>query len=364
MLYNENEINMEPEKSQDQSDQRNICFESIPQECYENIINTQKNDLSFMRTNSNYELISQDSEYNENIYFNIRTVDNKKSLGEDSCEDKLLFSSPVEFNKEILPKLPVFYPVGKELLNKEIEKFDLIYYFIGRSLISVSLDIGKIFFNWCNALKKHFSNNGDMKKYFSKIEPIYFGGFKRADIYLVFSRYDDELNRKKRKKLSENLKDLGIVNSLGDDYLLPKLFEIFHEILIIRINNIIQISKTLENETLRKFFIRRIRDYIKYIKKNKNNLLLKLEQQKEEDIIFIEEFLKKKQPPFEFTFGSGKKYFQSHSLDFLQFIISRNIIILICRELMKEDDDYLKKVFKFKKYPKYYLKLKEALSLF
>ena len=210
MLYNENEINMEPEKSQDQSDQRNICFESIPQECYENIINTQKNDLSFMRTNSNYELISQDSEYNENIYFNIRTVDNKKSLGEDSCEDKLLFSSPVEFNKEILPKLPVFYPVGKELLNKEMEKFDLIYYFITRSLISVSLDIGKIFFNWCNALKKHFSNNGDMKKYFSKIEPIYFGGFKRADIFLDFFSDNEEFNRQEGKKLSENLKNLGI----------------------------------------------------------------------------------------------------------------------------------------------------------
>jgi hypothetical protein len=294
-----------------------------------------------MRTNSNYELISQDSEYNENIYFNIRTVDNKKSLGEDSCEDKLLFSSPVEFNKEILPKLPVFYPVGKELLNKEIEKFDLIYYFISRSYISVSLDIGKIFFNWCNALKKHFSNNGDMKKYFSKIEPIYFGGFKRADILLDFFSGNGEFNRQEGKKLSENLKNLGIVNR-DDDYLLPKLFEIFHEILIIRINNIIQISKKLINETLRKFFIRRIRDYIKYIKKNKNNLL---EQQKEEDIIFIEEFLKKKQPPFEFTFGSGKKYCQSHSLDFLQFIISRNIIILICRELMKEDDDYLKLVF-------------------
>ena len=29
-----------------------------------------------------------------------------------------------------------------------------------------------------------------------------------------------------------------------------------------------------------------------------------------------------------------------------------------------KDDDYLKKVIKFKKYPKYYLKLKEALSLF
>ena len=145
---------------------------------------------------------------------------------------------------------------------------------------------------------------------------------------------------------------------------MPKLFEIFYELFYVRINNIIQISKTLENETLRKFFIRRIRDYIKYIKKNKNNLLLKLEQQKEEDIIFIEEFLKKKQPPFEFTIGRKKKYWKSHSLDFLRFIISRNIIILICRELMKEDDDYLKKVFKFKKYPNYYLKLKEALSLF
>ena len=53
MSYNENEINIEPEKSQDQSEQRNICFESISQECDENIINTQKNDLSFMRTNSN-----------------------------------------------------------------------------------------------------------------------------------------------------------------------------------------------------------------------------------------------------------------------------------------------------------------------
>jgi hypothetical protein len=32
MSYNENEINIEPEKSQDQSEQRNICFESISQE--------------------------------------------------------------------------------------------------------------------------------------------------------------------------------------------------------------------------------------------------------------------------------------------------------------------------------------------
>ena len=376
MSYSDNEINMEPEKSLDQSDQRNICLENISQKCDTNIINAKKNDLclkkseeifdskSFLRINSNYEFISQDSKYNENIYFNIRNVDNKQSLDEDFCEDKLLFSSSVEFNEEILPKLPVFYQVGKELLNKEMEKFDSINWDNFYGNISVNLDIGKIFFNWCNAFKKHFSNNDDMKKYFSKIDPIYLEGFKRADIILDFFFNDDELNRKKGKKLSENLKDLGIVNRLDDDYLLPKLFEIFHEILIIRINNIIQISITLENETLRKFFIRRIRDYIKYIKKNKNNLLLKLEQQKEEDIIFIEKFLKKKQPPFEFTFGSGKKYFQSHSLDFLQFIISRNIIILICRELMKEDDDYLKKVFKFKKYPKYYLKLKEALSLF
>ena len=302
MSYSDNEINMEPEKSLDQSDQRNICLENISQKCDTNIINAKKNDLclkkseeifdskSFLRINSNYEFISQDSKYNENIYFNIRNVDNKQSLDEDFCEDKLLFSSSVEFNEEILPKLPVFYQVGKELLNKEMEKFDSINWSKDCVHVSVYLDIGKIFFNWCNALEKYFSNNDDMKKYFSKIDPIYLEGFNRTDIILDFFLNKDKLNRRKGKKLSKNLQDLGIVNRLDDDYLLPKLFEIFHEILIIRINNIIQISKKLINETLRKFFIRRIRDYIKYIKKNKNNLL---EQQKEEDIIFIEEFLKK-----------------------------------------------------------------------
>ena len=53
-----------------------------------------------MRINSNYELISQDPKYNENI----------------------LFSSLNKFNKDILPKLSVFYPIGKELLIKEIFK--------------------------------------------------------------------------------------------------------------------------------------------------------------------------------------------------------------------------------------------------
>ena len=156
MSYNDNEINMESEKSLDQSDQRNICFENISQECNINIINTQKNDLclriseeifdskSFMRANSNYELILQDSKFDENIYFNI-TVDNKKSFGEDFCEDKLLFSSPVEFNKEILPKLPVFYPVGKELLNKEMENIDLEYSIFGKRFYCMNTYIGKIF---------------------------------------------------------------------------------------------------------------------------------------------------------------------------------------------------------------------------
>lgn len=82
-----------------------------------------------------------------------------------------------------------------------------------------------------------------------------------------------------------------------NDYLLQKLFKIFYEIFVITITNMIKnmkrIIRVLEKETLRKFFIRRIRDYIKYIKKNKNNLYLKLEQQKEENKIFVDEFLKK-----------------------------------------------------------------------
>lgn len=378
MLYNDNEINMEPEKSLDQSDQRNICFENISQKFDTNIINAQKNDLClkkseetfdpklFMRINSNYEHISQDSKCNESIYFNIKNVDNKQSFGEDFCEDKLFFSPPVEFNKEILPKLPVFYPVGKELLNKEMENIDLEYSIFGKRFYCMNTYIGKIFFNWYNALKKYFSNNDDIKKYFSKFDPYF---LESTDFYrqTIYFSGNYEFNRETEKKLSKNLEYLGIVNRMND-YLLQKLFKIFYEIFVITITNMIKnmkrIIRVLEKETLRKFFIRRIRDYIKYIKKNKNNLYLKLEQQKEENKIFVDEFLKKKQPPFEFTNGGEKKYFQSHSLNFFLFIITRNIIILICRELMKEDDDYLKKVFKFKKYPNYYLKLKEALSLF
>ena len=215
-------------------------------------------------------------------------------------------------------------------------------------------------------MKKYFSNNDDIKKYFSKFDPYF---LEPTDFYRQTTYFSGnyEFNRETGKELSENLKYLGIVNRMND-YLLQKLFKIFYEIFVITITNMIKnmkrIIRVLEKETLRKFFIRRIRDYIKYIKKNKNNLYLKLEQQKEENKIFVDEFLKKKQPPFEFTNGGEKKYFQSHSLNFFLFIITRNIIILICRELMKEDDDYLKKVFKFKKYPNYYLKLKEALSLF
>ena len=157
MSYSDNEINMESEKSLDQSDQRNICFENISQKFDTNIINAQKNDLClkkseetfdpklFMRINSNYEHISQDSKCNESIYFNIRDVDNKQSLGEDFCEDKLFFSPPVEFNKEILPKLPVFYQVGKELLNKEVGKDDLKYSIFYGCFCFRNIYIGKIF---------------------------------------------------------------------------------------------------------------------------------------------------------------------------------------------------------------------------
>ena len=382
MLYYDNEINMESEKSLEQFDQRNISFENISQECDENYINMQKNDLclkksekifdskSFMKMNSNYELISQDSKSDENIYFNIRTADNKQSLGEDFCEDNLFFSSLDESNKDILPKLSVFYPIGKELLIKEIFKTGLYgVFFIREYLYLKKTNIGKIFFNWCNSLKKYFSNNDDMKKYFSKIDPIYFSreteDFRGSKNIVLNVDIDyEEFDRQEGKNLSENLGDLGIVNRVDDDYLLPKLFEMFHGILVIKINNWNKIRNVLVDETLRKFFIRRIRDYIEYIKKNNNNLLLKLEQQKKEDIIFIEEFLKQKQPPFKFSNGEAKQYFKSHSSCFFLFVISRNIIILICRELMKEDDDYLKKVFNFKKYPKYYLKIKEALSLF
>ena len=384
MLNYDNEIGMESEKSLEQFDQRNISFENISQECGENYINAQKNDLclkksekifdskSFMKMNSNYELISQDSKSYENIYFNIRTVDNKQSLEEDFCEDNLLFSSLDESNKDkdILPKLSVFYPIGKELLIKEIFKTGLYgVFFIREFLYLKKTNIGKIFFNWCNALKKYFSNNNDMKKYFSKIDPIYFSretaDFRGSkNIVLNVNKDYEEFDRQEGKNLSENLVDLGIVNRVDDDYLLPKLFEMFHAILVIKIKNWNKIRNVLLDETLRKFFIRRIRDCIEYIKKNNNNLLLKLEQQKKEDIIFIEEFLKQKQPPFKFSNGEAKQYFKSHSSCFFLFVISRNIIILICRELMKEDDDYLKKVFNFKKYPKYYLKIKEALSLF
>ena len=247
-----------------------------------------------------------------------------------------------------------------------MENIDLEYSIFGKRFYCMNTYIGKIFFNWYNALKKYFSNNDDIKKYFSKIDPYF---LEPTDFYRQTTYFSGnyEFNRETGKELSENLKYLGIVNRMND-YLLQKLFKIFYEIFVITITNMIKnmkrIIRVLEKETLRKFFIRRIRDYIKYIKKNKNNLYLKLEQQKEENKIFVDEFLKKKQPPFEFTNGGEKKYFQSHSLNFFLFIITRNIIILICRELMKEDDDYLKKVFKFKKYPNYYLKLKEALSLF
>ena len=125
MSYRDNEINMESEKSLDQSDQRNICFENISQKFDTNIINAQKNDLClkkseetfdpklFMRINSNYEHISQDSKCNESIYFNIRNVDNKQSFGEDFCEDKLFFLHPLNLIKRFYQSYQYFIQLEK-----------------------------------------------------------------------------------------------------------------------------------------------------------------------------------------------------------------------------------------------------------
>jgi hypothetical protein len=201
----------------------------------------------------------------------------------------------------------------------------------------------------------------------------------------IFSKNQEEIKIFSKLKLDINIYALRCIKSIINNedlyiFLLKKIYESFEFNNILSkssniglqkikknpffiTNHFNEITKILGNETLRKFFIRRIRDYIKYIKKNKNDLLVKFEQQEEKEAIFIKEFLEKKQPPFEFSNGGEKKHYQSHSLDFLNFIISKKIIILICRELMKESEDYLKIVFQFKKYPNYYLELKRALSL-
>jgi hypothetical protein len=246
--------------------------------------------------------MSQDSNSIEKKYFNIKTIVKKQS----KCVNKHLFLS---IDKS-LTKISLF-------LSKFIPRFELIFFFaspiIGTSPLS--------------PFRVHNSSKENLSKILSYQEETEIVSKLKLDI--------DEFRR--------------IKSIIKNPFFITIHFN--------------EINKILGNETLRKFFIRRIRDYTKYIKKNKNDLLIKFEQQEEKEVIFIKEFLEKKQPPFEFSNGGEKKHYQSHSLDFLNFIISKKIIILICRELMKEGEDYLKIVFQFKKYPNYYLKLKKALSL-
>ena len=254
---------------------------------------------------SSYDQMSQDSNSNEKRYFNIQTIVKKQS----KRVDKYLFLS---FNGHYI-KIPSFI---SKLSFENIAIF-------GRMLVNVSTqtDLTLSNFRVHNFSKEIFSKN---------------------------LSYQEEIKIVPKLKL-----DINALRSIKS--IIKNPFFI--------VNHFNEINKILGNETLRKFFIRRIRDYIKYIKKNKNDLLVKFQQQEEKEAIFIKEFLEKKQPPFEFSNGGEKKHYQSHSLDFLNFVISKKIIILICRELMKEGEDYLKIVFQFKKYPNYYLKLKKALSL-
>jgi len=287
----------------------------------------------FRSRNSSYDQMSQDSNSIEKRYFNIKTIVKKQS----KCVNKHLFLSIDKCKTKISP-----------FSYKDIPRFELIFFFkspiIGTSPLSL--------FRVHNSSKENFSK---ILSYKEEIE--------------ISPRLDDAFLRIKNIIKNEFLYNLNLFLKKSDEYIniSPKSSNIGLQNLkknpFFIANHFNEINKILGNETLRKFFIRRIRDYIKYIKKNKNDLLVKFEQQEEKEAIFIKEFLEKKQPPFEFSNGGEKKHYQSHSLDFLNFIISKKIIILICRELMKEGEDYLKIVFQFKKYPNYYLKLKKALSL-
>ena len=288
----------------------------------------------FRSRNSSYDQMSQDSNSNEKRYFKIQA----EVMEQSKCVNNLLFPS--------IDKCYIRISVNN------IETFDLIYMYA--SPLSETFPLSP--FRVHNSSKEIFS------KLLSYQEEIIIISKLKLDI-VEFSRIKSIIN-------NEDLYNLFLKNlyeSFESNKILSKSSNIGLQNLkknpFFIVNHFNEINKILGNETLRKFFIRRIRDYIKYIKKNKNDLLVKFEQQEEKEVIFIKEFLEKKQPPFEFSNGGEKKHYQSHSLDFLNFIISKKIIILICRELMKEGEDYLKIVFQFKKYPNYYLELKRALSL-
>ena len=285
----------------------------------------------FRSRNSSYDQMSQDSNSNEKRYFKIQA----EVMEQSKCVNKLLF-----------PSIDKYYI---RILVNNIETFDLIYLYASPLIETFPLSPFRVH----NSYKEIFSILLDYQE-----EIIIISNLKQ-DI-VEFRRIKSIINNEIfyylfLKKSHEYINILSKSSNIGLQNLKKNPFFIA--------NHFNEINKILGNETLRKFFIRRIRDYIKYIKKNKNDLLVKFEQQEEKEAIFIKEFLEKKQPPFEFSNGGEKKHYQSHSLDFLNFIISKKIIILICRELMKEGEDYLKIVFQFKKYPNYYLKLKKALSL-
>ena len=294
----------------------------------------------FRSRNSSYDQMSQDSNSIEKRYFNIKTIVKKQS----KCVNKHLFLSIDKCKTKISPFSSKFS--DKDI--KDISRFELIFFFMSPIIGTSPLSPFRVH----NSSKENFSK---ILSYQEEIE--------------IIPRLDDALLRIKTIIKNEFLYNLNLFLKKSHKYIniSPKSSNIGLQNLkknpFFIANHFNEINKILGNETLRKFFIRRIRDYIKYIKKNKNDLLVKFEQQEEKEAIFIKEFLEKKQPPFEFSNGGEKNHYQSHSLDFLNFIISKKIIILICRELMKEGEDYLKIVFQFKKYPNYYLKLKKALSL-
>ena len=292
----------------------------------------------FRSRNSSYDQMSQDSNSIGKRYYSIKTIVKKQS----KCVNKHLFLSIDKCKTKISP-------FSSKFSDKDIPRFELIFFFsspiIGASPLS--------------PFSVHNSSKENLSKILSYQEETEIISKLKLDI--------DEFRRKKSIINNEIFYNLFLKKSHEYINISPKSSNIGLQNLkknpFFIANHFNEINKILRNETLRKFFIRRIRNYIKYIKKNKNDLLVKFEQQEEKEAIFIKEFLEKKQPPFEFSNGGEKKHYQSHSLDFLNFIISKKIIILICRELMKEGEDYLKIVFQFKKYPNYYLELKRALSL-
>jgi hypothetical protein len=284
----------------------------------------------FRNRNSSYDQMSQDSNSNEKRYFKIQD----EVMEQSKCVHNLLFPS---FDKCYI-----------RILVNNIERFNLMYVYKPPLIESFFKSIFSMYYSY----KEIFS------KLLGHLVKIIISSNLKQDIVGFFRIESINNNIFCGLFLEKSHGYVGILSKSGNIGLQNLKKNPFFIA-----NHFIEINKILWNETLRKFFIRRIRDYIKYIKKNKNDLLVKFEQQEEKEVIFIKEFLEKKQPPFEFSNGGEKKHYQSHSLDFLNFIISKKIIILICRELMKEGEDYLKIVFQFKKYPNYYLELKRALSL-